>query len=233
MVDVLKTSDLEAPEENIFTWNALFVDGRQCPGQCLPIEFEREREVDQPKKKGSSVNVLFDQGLKPGEVPVRIRTTSGEQLRELQDFYLRYMDPERALSRRTIVVVAHPQLYARGVKSGYFFAAGSPMPTREGGVWPLISTFKFKITDPKTKISAASGASKPKIKDITVGGTPTDYLTGNVKQLQTPGVSSQNLPRPANQPATILEPPALRKSAQTGNGLAKMAVNSVDAGAPQ
>lgn len=80
MADVLKTSDLQAPEEDVFGWNFLIVDGRQCPGQCLLIDFEREREVDQPKKKGSSVNVLYDQGLKPGEVPVRIRTIGGDQL---------------------------------------------------------------------------------------------------------------------------------------------------------
>lgn len=232
MADVLKTSDIEAPEENVFLWNFLVVDGRQVPGQCLPIEFERERECDQPKKKGSSVNVLYDQGLKPSEVTVRIRTIGGEQLRELQDFYLRYMDPERPLAKRTVNIVAHPQLYARGVKAGYFFAASSPMPTREGGIWPLITTFKFKIVDPKTKISTAGGSSKPKLKDVTVGGQISSLLPATVAAFSVPGISIGSIQAPAVQAAVILNPPDLRKSAQTGNGLARLVTNIVDGAAP-
>lgn len=238
MADPLKTSDLQAPEEDIFGWNSIFVDNRQCPGQCLPMnDFERERECDQPKKKGASVNVLFDQGLKPGEVSVRIRTTTGDQLRDLQDFYLKYMDPERALSRRTVVTVAHPQLYARGVKAGYFFSAGPPAPTRDGGIWPLISTFKFKIVDPKTKITTSSGASKPKPKDQYVSQQITDTLRGSVQPIPTPGITSAavlaGLPRPPNQPAPpLLTPQGLQKSAQTGNGLAQMVNRAVGGAAP-
>jgi hypothetical protein len=233
MADPIQTSDITAPEENVASWNYLWVDGRQCPGQCLPIDFERERECDQPKKKGSSVNKLFDQGLKPSEVTVRIRTTTGDQLRELQSFYAKYMDPERPLARLSVVTVAQPQLYARGVKTGYFFKAGSPMPTREGGVWPLISTFAFKIVDPKTKITTASGSSKPKVKDAYANVPVSNLLLGSVAPVPTPGVSATQQPRPADQKGKVLDPSDLRKSASSGNGLAKMIVDSANGRAPQ
>lgn len=232
MADPLKTSDIQAPEEDIFGWNFLVVDGRQCPGQCLPIDFEREREIDQPKKKGASVNVLYDQGLKPGEVPIRIRTTTGDALRDLQDFYNKYMDPERPLAKRTVVTVAHPQLYARGVKAAYFFKASSPMPTREGGVWPLISTFHFAIVDPKTKISTADGSSKPKIKDQGIIVPTTDLVLGSTQPIPTPGINFTPTPRPANQPAALLTPPELLQSANTGNGLASFVSSAVQSRAP-
>jgi hypothetical protein len=232
MADPLKTSDIQAPEEDIFGWNFLVVDGRQCPGQCLPIDFEREREIDQPKKKGASVNVLYDQGLKPGEVPIRIRTTTGDALRDLQDFYNKYMDPERPLAKRTVVTVAHPQLYARGVKAAYFFKASSPMPTREGGVWPLISTFHFAIVDPKTQISAASGSSKPKLPTgLTAGPTDRNFIVSSVRTAV--DVVSAFNDQPVVQVLELLTPSQINKSANAGdNGLAQFVQSVVDKAAP-
>lgn len=232
MADPLKTSDIQAPEEDIFGWNFLVVDGRQCPGQCLPIEFEREREIDQPKKKGASVNVLYDQGLKPGSVPIRIRTTTGDALRDLQDFYNKYMDPERPLAKRTVVTVAHPQLYARGVKAAYFFKASSPMPTREGGIWPIVSSFHFAIVDPKTQISAASGSSKPKQSTLKAGPTAVDFLVSDVASAFAIGIGDA-AKAPAVQVLKLLTPPELVKSAQgAGNGLALFVQNAVQTRAP-
>lgn len=153
-------SDLPTADEEPKSWNKIWIAGFECPGDCLPLDGERMRSVDHKKAKGGSNDILTDNGLDPTEVTIRIRTTSGPVFRQLYDFYLKYMDPDRVLSRLSIVTVAHPQLYARGIKLGYFFSAPLPKPTHDSGIYPYISEFRFKIVGPKTQITG--GSSKPK-----------------------------------------------------------------------
>lgn len=238
-VEELPTSD-ESPE----SWNVIWIAGQPCPGTCLPIEGERRRAVDHTKSKGSSRDLLVDQGIEPTECTIRIRTTTGEVFRALYEFYLRYMDPSRALTRLNVVTVEHPQLYARGVKMGYFFSAPLPKPTADSGIRPMISEFRFRIVGPKTQISANSGSSKPG-QSVQIGG-PTDpnfrartgvnaavTAVGNAVKLL-PGVSlfTGAVPKPAPQPAQVLSPADLDKVANAGDSAAKFVSGILGGSAP-
>lgn len=165
MAVFISQSELPTADEDPKSWNTIYIAGLECPGICLPIEGERRRSVDHRKAKGGSKDILTDNGLEPTEVTIRIRTTSGPQFRRLWDFYLKFMDPDRVLSRLAIVTVSHPQLYSRGIKQGYFFSAPLPKPTHDTGIYPYISEFRFKIVGPKTQISG--GSSKPKLTNAS------------------------------------------------------------------
>lgn len=235
----ITVSELPTADEDPEAWNVLWVAGLPVPGICLPLEGERKRDVEHKKSKGSSRDILLDQGLEPSEVTVRIRTTSGPQFRDLYDFYVRYMAPDRALSRLNVVTVSHPALYARGVKQGYFFSAPLPKPTSETGIRPLISEFRFKIVGPKTQISGASGSSKPKQQSKIGGPTDPNFQSGVNSRLQgiastlgavgflpgapallLPGVSAESKPRPPDQPVEILTPAQLQKVSDAGDSTA-------------
>jgi len=147
------------------------------------------------------------------------------------------MSPERALSRLNIVDVFHPQLYARNIKQGYFYAAPLPQPTDPNGIRPYISEFKFKIVGPKTQISANSTSSKPK---VTPRPKPTEPLyqaegaTSWVGLMSTspqilPGVDNQSRVRPPNQAPVLYTPAETSKLAKAGDPTAAF-VNSLTVG---
>lgn len=244
MADSITVNELPTAGESPESWNVLWIAGQPCPGTCLPIEGERKRAVDHTKSKGSSRDLLVDQGLEPTECTIRIRTTNGEVFRALHEFYLKYMDPSRALTRLNVVTVEHPQLYASGIKMGYFFSAPLPKPTADSGIRPYISEFRFKVVGPKTQISANSGSTKPG-QSVQIGG-PTDPVfkarsgvnaavtaIGNAAKLL-PGVSlfTGAAPKPAPQPATVLSPADLNKVANTGDTTAKFVSNLFGSAAP-
>lgn len=166
-------SELPVADEDPVAWNVIFIAGKPCPGTCLPLDGERRRDVDHAKSKGGSRDLLTDNGLDPTEVSIRIRTVGGDEFRELYSFYMKYMDPNRVLSRLNIVMVSHPQLYARGIKLGYFYSAPLPKPTAEAGIRPYIHEFKFKIVGPKTQVSGSSKSSKP--RQVTANIVPSNY----------------------------------------------------------
>ena len=243
VTDTLQTA-AEAPD----AWNSIFIAGELCPGICLPIEGERKRDVDHKKSKGSTRDLLLDQGLEPTECTIKIKTTDGVTYRRLYEFYLLYMDPNRPLSRLTIVAVSHPQLYARGIKMGYFFAAVIPKPTADTGDRPYIHEFRFKIVGPKTQISAGSGSSKPKQAPGYAKPTVSPYLprggaTTAVgvlidKAKLLPGINAfvgineslvQGPPVEAAVPRNAKE---LKAQADAGDPTAKFIVSIFSAGAP-
>lgn len=241
-------SELPIAEEDPEAWNVIWIAGLPCPGVCLPIDADRFRDVEQKKAKGSSLDLLLDQGLAITEASFRIRTTDGDTFRALYDFYLKYMDPNRAPTRQVIVSVSHPQLYARGIKLGYFYKAPVPKPTQEAGIRPYIHEFTFKVASPKTKISTSGGSSKPK-QGGTVGG-PTDpnfrsqagvqgavgIIGDKVKLL--PGVSlftgapaATPTPPPA-QPATMLTPQQVKQVRDAGDATSRFVSGLFDGAAP-
>jgi len=233
----ITVNELPTSEEDPTTWNLLWVAGLPVPGTCLPIEGERKRDVEHKKSKGTTRDILIDQGLEPTECTVRIRTTDAATFRSLHDFYLKYMSPERTLSRLNVVDVFHPQLYARGIKQGYFYAAPLPQPTDPNGIRPYVSEFKFKIVGPKTQISANSTSSKPK---VTAWPKPTDPLyqakgaTTWVGLMTTspqilPGVDNQSRVRPINQAPVFYSPADTAKLAKAGDPTAEF-VNSLTVG---
>lgn len=240
----ITVSELPTADEDPESWNVIWIAGLPCPGICLPIDGERRRSVDHTKSKSSSRDILIDQGLEPTECTIRIRTTSGTVFRDLYNFYLQYMAPDRALTRLNVVSVSHPQLYARGIKQGYFYAAPLPKPTSDTGIRPYIHEFKFKVVGPKTQISANSGSSKPK-QSNTIGG-PTDpnfkartgigaavTAIGNAAKLL-PGVSlfTSGTPRPPDQKAEMLTPADTQKVANAGDSTAKFVSNLFGSAAP-
>lgn len=162
MATEVSVSELPTAEEEWEAWNVFWVAGLPMPGQCIEVDGERRRDVEHKKSKGSSRDILIDQGLEPTQCTVKIRTTDGQTFRALYDFYVKYLSPDRPLTRLNVVPVSHPQCYARGIKMGYFFGAPVPKPTSASGIRPYIHEFKFKIVGPKTQISGASGSSKPK-----------------------------------------------------------------------
>lgn len=239
-------SQLPVAEEDPESWNVIWIAGLPCPGICLPIDGERRRAVDHKKSKGSSRDLLLDQGLEPTECTVKIKTTDGTTFRSLYDFYLKYMDPERALSKLNVVAISHPQLYARGIKQGYFFSAPLPKPTADTGDRPYIHEFRFKIVGPKTQISAGSGSSKPKQAPTKKLG-PTDQLFLDTSgadravaffsilgQQGTGTFGNVSAPpgRPANQSPVIYSPLQQKAIADTGDPTARFAVGQFTRAAP-
>lgn len=225
----ITTKDLPTAEENPEAWNILWVANRPVPGTCLPIEGERLRDVEHKKSKGSTRDILVDQGMQPTECTIKIRTYDATTFRSLYDFYQLYMSPDRPLSRQTVVPVWHPQLYARGITLGYFYSAPLPQPTEQGGIRPYISTFKFKIVGPKTQINDSSTSSKPKQANTT-WYKPTENLyqakdayewvalMSSEKQIL-PGVftsSNQSL-RPQDQQFKLYTPADVQKKASAGD----------------
>lgn len=169
----ITVSQLPTAEEDPDSWNTIRIAGQVCPGTCLPVDGERRRGIDHDKSKGSSKDLLVDNGLDPTEGSIRIRTIGGDQFRALYDFYLKYMDPDRVPSRLNVVTIAHPQFYARGIKMGYFYNAPVPKPTAEAGIRPYIHEFRFRIVGPKTQIGSASKSSKP--RTVTANVVPSNY----------------------------------------------------------
>lgn len=183
MAEEITVGDLATAEEKPEAWNVMWVADLPVPGQLVEIDGEKLRDVTHKKSKGSSRDILIDQGLEPKECAFTIRTANGAQFRALYDFYLKYLDPERPLTRLNIVPVAHPTLYSRGIKMGYFFAAPLPKPTQWTGIRPYLHVFKFKIVGPKTQISANSGSSKPKQQAKVPGAV------GSGPQFQVPSLA--------------------------------------------
>lgn len=243
VIDDLFTDTLEVASESPAAWNSIYIGGELCPGICMPIDGERRRDVDHAKSKGGSRDLLTDNGLEPTECTIKIKTTNGAVYRLLYDFYLKYMDPNRSLSRLTIVTVSHPQLYVRGIKLGYFFAAPLPKPTSDTGDRPYIHEFRFKIVGPKTQINGAGGNGSTKPKKSPPGG-PTDQLF-----LDTSGADkavaffseqaaaplnnvSVSPTRPANQPARLYTPIQQKSIANAGDPTARFTAGLFERSAP-
>jgi hypothetical protein len=241
-VKELPTAD-ESPED----WNVIWIANQQCPGVCLPLEGERRRAVEHKKTKGSSRDILVDQGMDPTEVTIRIKTWDGATFRSLYDFYLKYMDPDRSLSRQNVVPVAHPQLYARGIKLGYFFSAPLPKPTQDTGIRPYIHEFRMKIVGPKTQIQGSSldSSTKPKLAAQAAPGAPPskwqiNYATVNavssivVTSLGTPIPTFPNSATPpAGQPLTLFDPLQQQQLASGGNTTARFSTDLLDKASPR
>lgn len=238
----ITVDNLPNPDEDPESWNVLWTSGLPVPGQYVSAsaDGDRERDVEHRKSKGSSRDVLQDQGLKPTEITVTIRTTSGLALRELQSFYRQHMDPERPLNRRTIASIAHPQIYALGVKQVYWYARQLPKPSKDGGDYPLLHVFKARIVGPKTQITAREKSSKPK-QPTQVGG-PTDpafRATGGVTTIQPtsnqgPQILSSSAPaRPADQPVQIYTPAEIDKLSGAGQSGAQFASKVLQSRTPR
>ncbi len=253
MATEVSVGELPTAEEEWEAWNVFWVANLPVPGQCIEVDGERRRDVEHKKSKGSSRDILIDQGLEPSDCTVKIRTTDGQTFRALYDFYLRYMDPERALTRLNVVPVSHPQCYARGIKMGYFYAAPVPKPTSNEGIRPYIHTFRFKIVGPKTQISGSGGSIKPQQlnKPVAANG-PLFRVPGYIAQAgavlalsATPGllpgvslVAASNLAGatpptpPAAQPAVVLTPAQIQKLANADDATAKFITGLIGGRAP-
>jgi hypothetical protein len=229
-------SELPAPEEDPESWNLLYVDNQLVPGQCLLIDATRERDTEHKKSKGSSRDILIDQGLKPSDCTVKIRTFNGTELRDLQRIYLEKMDPNRPLNKLNVSTVAHPQMYALGIKQGYFYSSDPPTPTAAGGIHSLVRTLKFKIVGPKTQIQAASASSKPKLQTKIGGDIAAPFqLNGGVTTIQPAGqpVPTATPARPADQPPLLFTPAQIQKSADSGSPSARFANALIQGASPR
>lgn len=230
----ISTENLPTAEEDPESWNILWVANRPVPGICLPIEGERKRDVEHKKSKGSTRDILVDQGLEPTECTVTIRTNDATTFRSLYDFYVQYMSPDRPLSRQNVVPVYHPQLYARGIAQGYFYEAPLPKPTENGGIRPYLSVFKFKIVGPKTQIGDSSKSSKPTNSKQNSWYKPTEntYIANDLHEWVSlmstneqilPGVftGDQQSLRPNAQPMKMYTPAQVQKKAGSGDKTAQ------------
>ena len=176
-------ANVKSPAEDPTSWNSVFFDTKRPPGKWR-VTGMRERHIDNPKKKGENPNVLIDQGIAPGEVDFEVETYTGEQLRDLQDFYEQYLSPDRPLARANVTMVAHPALQMRGVKLVYGFRASFPEPRGYKGDVPVVSKFTAKVFNQKTRIGSTQGSRKPK-PAAAAGGNATstrlDVLVGAVQ----------------------------------------------------
>jgi len=240
----ISTADLPLPEEDPVAWATIYIAGLPCPGQylCDQSEGDRERDTQHKKSKGGSADILVDQGLMPKVGKIKIRTIKPEIYRALYDFYLKYMDPERALSRLNIVTISHPQMYSRGIKMAYFKKAPIPKPTRGGGTWPFISEFDFNVINPKTQIGAAGKSSKPKAQ---FGINPyTEYTFKSAQEraaiTSISAVAAEqraqlktNQSRPPNQTPILYTPADVSKFANAGDPSARFLSDSQARFAPR
>lgn len=239
----ITVGELPAPEENPELWAKVWIAGLPCPGQflCDQSDGDRERDTQHKKTKGGSADILIDQGLMPKVGKLRIRTIKPEEWRALYDFYLKYMDPERPLSRLNVVTISHPQYYSRGIKLAYFKKAGIPKPTQGGGIRPFIHEFDFNVINPKTQINAAGGATKPKLQNGIGGPTDPAFKAQTARQAVAgaitsifsvvPGVSALS-DRPPDQPATLLTPAQIKKLGDAGNTTARFLGDLLNQAAP-
>jgi len=239
----ISVTGIPSPEEDVTAYAVIWIAGRPCPGQVLPPEGENKRDVEHKKSKGSTRDLLLDQGKVPTEGTIKIRTTNGDTLRDLQEFYQRYMSPDRPLTKLNVVDIAHPAYYARGITQGYFYSAPVFQPTAPGGIRPLIHEFRFKVVGPKTQISTAGqGSSKPKTTNIGGPIDPnfkprggTQNAVGLITPASTllPGVSTQSRARPANLAMTLYPPTEITKIARAGDTTAQFCARITEAGAPR
>lgn len=244
MATAITVNELPLPEEDPIAWAVIWISGLPCPGYylCTEADGERERDTQHQKSKGSSRDILVDQGLMPKSVRIRIKTTTADIFRALYDFYLKYMDPERPLSRLNIVTVSHPQLYSRGIKMGYFKKAGLPKPTRAGGKYPMVSDFEFNVVGPKTQIGASGGATKPKQQNGIGGPTDPVFQTQQQRAAVTAisAVAAEQRAsmklvqsRPANQKAVLYTPADITKLANAGDPSASFINDYIASAAPR
>lgn len=239
MATAITVGELPTAQEDPESWNVLWIAGLPVPGVCLPIDAEMKRSVDHKKGKGSSKDTLVDNGMDLSEGEVTIRTTDSSTFRDLYDFYLKYMAPDRAHTRRNVVPISHPQLYSRGIKQVYFYAAPVPKPTSDTGIRPYLHKFRFKIIGPKTQISSGSGSAKPKQSGLVAGptdpnfkakGKPVGLMSTSPALL--PGVSSGTKPQPPAQPAVAMTPAEQGKLAGAGDPTAKFTMGITQGAAP-
>lgn len=233
-------ASFKGPDEDPELWNFLVIEGTTIASKCLLPDFDRERDVDAPKQKGSSRNQLVDNGLAPGEVTIQILTTTSEQLRNLQDVFVKYMSPDRPLTKQNVVTVGHPSFFLRGIRQLYFFGAGAPKNQGEG-VAPILHTFKAKVFDAKTQIGGG-GSTKPKPSaaphgptDKTFQSTSVDAVKNQVGALYSLGKDFLSqagflpagygaAPPPTPAPPQLLAPQDLKKlQTSTGSKSAKFA----------
>lgn len=221
----ITTKDLPTAEENPEAWNILWVAGLPVPGTCLPIEGERKRDVEHKKSKGSTRDILVDQGMQPTECTIKIRTNDATTFRSLYDFYVKYMSPDRVLSRLNVIDVYHPQLYSRGITQAYFYAAPLPQPTAQGGIRPYISVFRFKIVGPKTQIGDSSKSKKPQKSPSKVGDDSNKYFAPSLQvgvslissQSNLPNISIDPKTQPVAQKQVLYTPVDINKLGQSGD----------------
>ncbi len=155
-----RTATIQSPAENPAIWKAVYFQAHAAPGKWK-VSGIRARTIEQPKKKGTDKNTLLDQGIAPGEVDFEVETWTGQQLRDLQDFYNAYLSPDRALKDANVTIVAYPALHVRNIKQVYGFKATIPEPQGDRGDVRIISKFTAKVFTEKTKIGG-QGTRKPK-----------------------------------------------------------------------
>lgn len=236
--------ELPAPEENPELWAKVWIAGLPCPGQylCDQSEGDRERDTQHKKTKGGSADILIDQGLIPKVGKLRIRTVTPTQWRELYDFYLKYMDPARPLTRLNVVPISHPQLYSRGIKLAYFKKSPIPKPSRAGGIYPFIHEFDFNVINPKTQINAAGGATKPKVQNGIGGPTDPAFQSAQQRAAVTSIAAAQadiraqlknSQTRPPDQGQKLYTPAEIVKFANAGDTASLFCKDSLDRAAPR
>lgn len=209
----ITVNELPTPEENPEAYNGIWIANSPCPGLCLPIDGDKKRAVNHSKDKGASKDLLVDNGPDLTEATIRIKTWDGDTYRKLYEFYLKYMDPDRVLSRLNIVPVWHPYFYVRGIKQGYFYSAPIPKPTSDTGVRPMISTFTMKIIGPNTKIRGIGGSTKPKLSASGVSSyKPQSGVANAVSAINsilpiTSGFNAGSLFSPENGLGPVFTPP--------------------------
>jgi len=229
---VIEANQVPDAEEAPEMWAVLWVGRSTIPGLVDEIDGERKRDVDHKKSKGSSRDLLIDQGMEPSEVTITIRTVTAQEWRDLYYFAKDNLNPDdRPLSRANVVDVFHPRLYVRGIKQGYFFAADVPKPTHKGGIYPMLHTFRMKVVGPKTQISANSSSSKPAKKgtwdkptdpshQIAGGNKPgVGWLTTDPNLL--PGVQNQSKAPPLVEKPVLYTPAQISKISKAGDPTAQ------------
>lgn len=176
-----RRSTVPTPAEDATNWKAPLFGPHRPPGKWK-ITGERSRRIDQPEKKGKNNDALIDQGIARGEVNFEVETYTGQQFRDLQDFYEQYLSPDRPLTKANVTVIAYPALYIRGVKAVYGFKASFPVPRSDKGDAPMVSSFTAKVFNPGTRIGGSgSGSRKPKPPN----GTNTNVSSSNLEDLVT------------------------------------------------
>lgn len=240
----LEARNIPSPEEAPEMWATFWIGRTTIPGLVEEIDGERKRDVDHKKSKGSSRDLLLDQGMEPSEISITIKTHTDEMWRELYFFAKEHLNPDdRPLSRANVEDVFHPQLYVRGIKQGYFYAADIPKPTHKGGIYPMMHTFRMKVIGPKTQIGANSTSSKPAKKpnwnkptdpshQIAGGKAPgIGWLTTDPALL--PGVQSQSVPPPLVQKPVLYTPAQVSKIGAAGDRTALFVDGVVLNGVPK
>jgi hypothetical protein len=156
------------------SWDTCILGGEILPGIAV-VEFEKSRDVDKKKSKGSDGITLTDNGAEaaPGEISITIWTA--EHWDEWQRMRPKF-DPAKAGGIKSPLTIVHPMAADAGIDVVYIESLKAKQPRKAGSMTITMSVVQW-FPQPKPTVSK----KEPDIEARRYqdpGGIPLDAVEG-------------------------------------------------------